>query len=111
MRIIAIVPVGPEIWYDAPPKTAMTNPLMIAVIIPLAAVCPELTAKAKASGSATAATVRPAIRSLVNVVLLYPENSRCKSERNEASFGLLPCIPPTSTLPAQRGYMIAIQLR
>lgn len=58
-----IAPVGPEIWYDAPPRMAMTTPAMMAVTRPAAALAPEETPNASASGSATAQTVRPAIMS------------------------------------------------
>ena len=58
-----IAPVGPEIWYDAPPRMAMTTPAMMAVTSPDAALAPDETPNANASGSATAQTVRPAIMS------------------------------------------------
>ena len=58
-----IAPVGPEIWNDAPPSTAITTPAMMAVTSPDAALAPEDTPNASASGSATAQTVRPAIMS------------------------------------------------
>ena len=54
---------GPEIWNDAPPSTAITTPAMMAVTSPDAALAPDETPNASASGSATAQTVRPAIMS------------------------------------------------
>ena len=58
-----IAPVGPEIWNDAPPSTAITTPAMMAVTSPDAALAPDDTPNASASGSATAQTVSPAIMS------------------------------------------------
>ena len=55
-----IAPVGPEIWNDAPPSSAITIPAMIAVTSPAAAEAPDETPNASASGSATAHTVSPA---------------------------------------------------
>ena len=48
----------------------MTTPAMIAVTRPAAAVAPDETPKASASGSATAQTVRPAITSLMSLAAL-----------------------------------------
>ena len=48
----------------------MTRPAIIAVISPAAASAPLLTPKAKARGRATAATVNPAIRSFVSLLVL-----------------------------------------
>ena len=70
-----IAPVGPDIWKDAPDRMLITIPPIIAVTIPAAAVAPELTPNASASGRATAATVTPAIRSLEKLFPLYPRNS------------------------------------
>jgi hypothetical protein len=76
----------------------MIRPAKIAVIRPLAASRPELTPNARASGRATAVTVRPASRSLENEAAEYEENSPFKSEINVACFGLSALrIPPTPT--------------
>ncbi|ERI95465.1 hypothetical protein HMPREF1982_00208 [Clostridiales bacterium oral taxon 876 str. F0540] len=69
-KTAVIAPVGPEIWYDAPPKSAMTIPAKMAVIIPEAPVTPLLTPNAKAKGRATAVTVRPESMSLIKEELL-----------------------------------------
>jgi hypothetical protein len=58
-----IAPVGPETCTSDPPKTAATRPATIAVMSPASAPAPELTPKARASGSATMPTVIPATRS------------------------------------------------
>ncbi len=63
-RIAVMAPVGPEIWYEAPESDPMRSPAIMAVMRPAAASAPELTPKARANGRATAATVRPASRSL-----------------------------------------------
>lgn len=65
-----MAPVGPEIWKDAPEKKLIISPPRMAVTRPAAAVAPELTPKASARGSATAATVIPDIRSLTKLLLL-----------------------------------------
>ena len=56
MRMALMAPVGPLIWKDAPPSSPMTSPA--------AASAPEDTPNARASGSATAATVMPLRMSL-----------------------------------------------
>lgn len=53
----------------------MSKPATMAVIKPAPASAPLLTPKAKASGKATAATVKPASISLTNFCELYPLNS------------------------------------
>ena len=70
MSTALIAPVGPEIWYDAPPSSAITIPAMIAVTRPAAAETPDETPKASASGSATAHTVRPARTSFASFAAL-----------------------------------------
>ncbi len=65
-----IAPVGPEIWYGAPESAPMTSPAKIAVTSPAAALAPDATPNARANGSATAATVRPASRSWRNLLAL-----------------------------------------
>lgn len=64
MRMALMAPVGPLIWKDAPPSSPMTSPPMMAVTSPAAASAPEDTPNARASGSATAATVMPLRMSL-----------------------------------------------
>jgi hypothetical protein len=58
-----IAPVGPETWRLDPPKAAAIAPAITAVVSPAAAPRPEEIPNPSASGSATIATVRPAIRS------------------------------------------------
>lgn len=63
VKMAAMAPVGPDIWKDAPDSVLMASPAMMAVMRPAAAPAPLLTPNASASGSATAATVRPAMTS------------------------------------------------
>ena len=65
-----IAPVGPEIWNDAPPSSAITIPATMAVTRPAAAEAPDETPTASASGSATAHTVRPARMSFTSFAAL-----------------------------------------
>ena len=65
-----IAPVGPEIWNDAPPSSAITIPATMAVTRPAAAEAPDETPNASASGSATAHTVRPARMSFTSFAAL-----------------------------------------
>ena len=58
-----MAPVGPETWMLEPPNTAAMTPATMAVIRPLSAPAPELTPKARASGSAMMPTVSPATMS------------------------------------------------
>jgi len=59
-------PVGPPICTRLPPSSEISNPPMTAVISPLAGSAPDAIAMAMLSGSATIATVTPAIRSARN---------------------------------------------
>src|SRR5699024_10539743 len=63
-----MAPVGPETCRLEPPKIAATAPAMIAVMRPACAPMPEVTPNASAKGSATIATVRPAMRSCRHVL-------------------------------------------
>ncbi len=63
-------PVGPPICTLLPPKSEMTRPATMAVMIPFSGVTPEAMPKAMASGRATMPTMIPAIRSAMNVFLL-----------------------------------------
>ncbi len=58
-----IAPVGPETWKFEPPNTPAIRPATIAVVSPAAAPRPVVMPNARASGSATTATVTPAIAS------------------------------------------------
>ena len=58
-----IAPVGPETCRLDPPNTPATNPATMAVVSPTAAPRPVVMPKARASGSATTPTVRPATTS------------------------------------------------
>lgn len=66
-RTTVIAPVGPDTWTLEPPKTAATSPATIAVVSPAAAPSPVVMPKARARGSATTPTVRPATRSAFQV--------------------------------------------
>ena len=59
--------VGPPICTREPPSAEIRKPAMIAVCRPFSGVVPEAIASAIASGSATMATVRPAMASALNV--------------------------------------------
>ena len=65
-KTTVIAPVGPLTWNLDPPKTAANKPATIAVDIPAAADIPAVIPKPIARGSATMATVVPAIMSAVN---------------------------------------------
>ena len=58
-----MAPVGPDTCRFEPPKTAATAPATTAVTSPASAPSPDVAPNAKANGSATIATVTPAIRS------------------------------------------------
>ena len=61
-------PVGPPIWKRLPPSAEIRKPATTAVTSPFSGVVPEAMASAMASGSATMATVSPAMASLRNCV-------------------------------------------
>ncbi len=56
-------PAGPPIWNRLPPSAETRNPPTIAVVSPIAGVAPAAIAIAIDSGSATIATVNPAMAS------------------------------------------------
>ena len=56
-------PAGPPIWKRLPPSSETMKPPTIAVYSPRSGVTPEAMAMAIESGSATIATVRPAMAS------------------------------------------------
>ena len=64
-------PVGPPICTLLPPKMEMIRPATIAVMIPYSGVTPEAIPNAMARGRATIPTMIPAMRSDMNVFLLY----------------------------------------
>ena len=62
-------PVGPPICTFEPPKTDISKPATMAVMMPFSGETPEAIPKAMANGSATIPTIIPAIRSDVKVFL------------------------------------------
>ena len=65
--IMMKAPVGPPICTLLPPKTEMTRPATMAVMIPFSGDTPEAMPKAIANGSATMPTIIPAMRSDMKV--------------------------------------------
>ena len=63
-------PVGPPICTLLPPRAEMTKPATMAVMIPFSGDTPLAIPKAMANGRATMPTIRPAMRSAMNVCLL-----------------------------------------
>ena len=61
---ITKAPVGPPTWTREPPSAEIRNPATTAVTRPLSGEAPLAIPSAIASGSATIATVSPAIASL-----------------------------------------------
>ena len=66
--IIMNAPVGPPICTFEPPKTEMSRPATMAVMIPFSGVTPEAIPKAMANGRATMPTMIPASRSVVKLL-------------------------------------------
>jgi hypothetical protein len=81
---------GPPIWKRLPPSAEIRKPPMIAVKSPRSGPTPEAMAIAIESGSATIATVSPAMTSALRSRTPYPSRRTVTSLGVKSSAGLGP---------------------